>query len=89
MARPAFYQFVKATLSPTPGAMEYGFESEMLAFRPLLGPGIAFRRQLSSIGGMGPQGQNYQINAMNWLAGLSGVNHGQIVLQPLSDPYGG
>jgi len=89
MASRPFYQYIKASLLPTPGAMEYGFESEMLCFRPLIGPAIGARRQFTSIGGMGPAGQNYQINAMNWLGGLTGVNHGQIVLQPLSDPYSG
>ena len=79
-----FYQFAYATQMRTPGAMAYGFESEMLCLRPMIGPAIAARLQFASLM---PVSQNYQQYAVNWLAGLSGVAHGQSALQPLSNPY--
>lgn len=81
-----FYQYIYATQLPTPGAMAYGFESEMLAFRPCIGPAIGARQQFASVF---PTPQAYQALAMGWAAGLTGVVHGQSVLQPLSNPYGG
>jgi hypothetical protein len=86
--RPAFFQFARATKLPTPGAMAYGFESEMLAFRPAIGPAIGARYQFATITAFGSTGQSYQATAMNWLAGLGGLAQGQNVLQPLSNPYG-
>lgn len=79
-----FYQYAYATQLPTAGAMAYGFESEMLAFRPWIGPAIAARQQFSSIFAT-PQA--YQAGAVLWQQGLTGVVHGQSVLQPLSNPY--
>lgn len=81
----AFYQFVRATQLPTPGAMEYGFESEMLTWRPVIGPGIGARQQFRSVF---PTPQYYQASSVAWISGLTGVVHGQSALQPLSNPYG-
>jgi hypothetical protein len=78
-----FYQVVYGTKIPTPGAMAYAFESEMLALRPFIGPAIAARFQFRTL--QNPQAS--QVVAMTVLAGLSGINHGQSVLQPLSNPY--
>lgn len=87
MAKPAFFQFVRASKMPTPGAMEYGFESEMLAFRPMIGPAIGARSYMRTTTNFGPSGQSYQAAAMNWYAGLGGLASGQVILQPLSNPY--
>lgn len=81
---PPFYQYVHASQLPTAGAMAYGFESEMLAWRPALGPGIAARQQFASVF---PTPQYFQAAAVTWLQGVSGVQHGQSALQPLSNPY--
>jgi hypothetical protein len=83
-----FFQYVRATQMPTPGAMEYGFESEMLADRPMIGPAYAARYQFKTVTDFGPMGLNYQGVALNWFTGLGGLAHGQSVLQPLSNPYG-
>jgi hypothetical protein len=69
---------------PTAGAMAYGFESEMLCMRPMIGPAIAARSAFASI--FKTPGA-YQASAMVWQAGLTGVVHGQSALQPLSNPY--
>jgi hypothetical protein len=78
-----FYQFVAATQMPTPGAMEYGFESEMLAWRPVIGPAIAARFQFRTL--QNPQAM--QNVAVWWTTGLGGLAHGQSALQPLSNPW--
>jgi hypothetical protein len=81
-----FFQFVRASKMPTPGAMEYGYESEMLAFRPMIGPAIAARVGFLSI--RAPSNpQMYQANTTNWFVGLGGLAQGQVVLQPLSNPW--
>lgn len=80
----AFYQFVRATQLPTAGAMEYGFESEMLAWRPVVGPGIGARQQFRTLS---PAPQAFQASSVAWISGLTGVVHGQNALQPLSNPY--
>ena len=86
MKRQPFYQFQHATQMPTPGAMAYGFESEMMAMRAMIGPGIGVRRQFYTLY---PFAQNSQAASLSWLAGLTGVVQGQSQLQPLSNPYGG
>jgi hypothetical protein len=80
-----FYQYVHATKMPTPGAMVYGFESEMLAWRPMIGPAIGVRFQFASVM---RDPQSYQAVSANWVTGLTGVVHGQSALQPLSNPWG-
>jgi hypothetical protein len=84
-APPPWFQFVYASQMPTPGAMAYGFESEMLAMRPMIGPAIGYSFQWRSIGSA-PQA--YQAAGVSWQTGLTGIVHGQSVLQPLSNPYG-
>lgn len=81
--RPPFYQVVHATRMPTPGAMAYGFESDMMALRPFIGPGIGQRYQWRTL----QHPQAAQVTAMTVLAGLSGIVHGQSALQPLSNPW--
>lgn len=81
---PPFYQFTHANQMPTPGAMVYGFESEMLCMRAMIGPAIAARSYFSSV--FKTPGA-YQAAALVWQAGLQGVVHGQSALQPLSNPY--
>lgn len=80
----AWIQYVPATQLPTPGAMAMGYESEMLAMRPMIGPAIAARFQFRSFF---PSPQYYQGASVTWATGLTGVVHGQSVLQPLSNPY--
>ena len=77
-----WFQYVNNPPPVTPGAMNMGFESEMLAWRPMLGPGIGVTRQLLMFAP-----QNYQAASLAALTGLQGVVHGQSVLQPLSNPY--
>lgn len=84
MRRAPFFQFIYGPKIPTPGAMAYALESEMMALRPFIGPGIGQRYQWRTL--QNPQAA--QAVAMTVLAGLTGVNHGQSVLQPLSNPYG-
>lgn len=81
---PPFIQYVYAQIMPTPGAMAYGYESEMLAWRPMIGPAIGVRQQFASIASMPLAIQGSQAS---WLTGLTGVTHGQSILQPLSNPY--
>lgn len=81
-----FYQFAHATKLPTPGAMAMGFESEMLAWRPFIGPGIAARFQFATIT---RQAGSYQAASMAWLTGLTAPVHGQMALTPLSVPDNG
>lgn len=83
-APPPFYQFAPASQMPTPGAMNMGFESEMLCLRPWIGPAIGVAFQFASIF---PSPQWYQQGSYAWATGLTGVVHGQNVLQPLSNPY--
>lgn len=84
--QPPFYQFAYATQMPTPGAMAFGFESEMMAIRPMLGPGIGAGFQFATLF---PAPQAYQAASLMWQTGLTGVVHGQSSLQPLSNPYQG
>lgn len=85
-----FNQFVAATQLPTPGAMQYGLESQWLAWRPMIGPAIGQAIQFRTIYDMTPDGTQYlQASSVTTLTGLGGLAHGQIVLQPLSDPYNG
>jgi hypothetical protein len=79
-----FYQWVQR-LMPNPGnAMSSAFESEMLAWKPLIGPAIGQRFQFATIP---PTPLNVQLQSLGVLNGLGGVNHGQNVLQPLVNPY--
>ena len=82
--RMPWYQYIYATKMPTPGAMAYGFESEMLAWRPMIGPGIGVRYQFATLF---PDPQSYQAANVNWVTGLTGVVHGQSIMQPLSNPW--
>lgn len=81
-----FFQFIRASQMPTAGAMEYGFESEMLAFRPMIGPAIGARFMFRSLRAPGNP-QSYQASTTNWFTGLGGLAQGQVALQPLSNPY--
>jgi hypothetical protein len=81
-----FFQWVQR-LMPNPGnAMSSAFESEMLAWKPMIGPAIAARFQFSYLP---PTPLNYQLQAMGFVTGIGGVVHGQSALQPLSNPYSG
>jgi hypothetical protein len=84
-APPPFYVFQDATQMPTAGAMRYGLVSELMAFRPLIGPAIGARYQFSTFF---PTPGAYQAQSLAWQSGLTGVVHGQSALQPLSNPYG-
>lgn len=79
----AFFQVVYGAKIPTPGAMAYAFESEMLTLRPFIGPGIGARFQFRTL--QHPQAS--QAVSVVAFTGLTGVVHGQSVLQPLSNPY--
>lgn len=80
----SWFKSVRATQMPTPGAMEYGFASEYLAARPLVGPGVVFRRQFRVFQGNG----SYQAAMAVALTGVGGLASGNVILQPLSNPYG-
>ena len=77
-----WFTFKRATQMPTPGAMEYGLVTELLADRPYIGPAIGFSTQMRNFAA-----QNSQFAAMAALTGVGGLVHGQSALQPLSDPY--
>ena len=79
-----WFSYVKANKLPTPGAMEYALETELMAFRPMVGPGIGCRQQFYSIL---PGPMSYQAGTMAWAGGLNGIVQGQVGLQPLSNPY--
>lgn len=79
-----FFSSQRATQMPTPGAMEYGFATELLAAHPLIGPAIMYSTQWRNF-----EPQNYQQQSVIWVNGLGGLAQGQIVGQPLSNPYGG
>jgi hypothetical protein len=83
-APPPFYQFVHASQMPTPGAMAFGFESEAMPWRPMIGPAIGVRQQFASF--FATPGV-YQSASMAWIGGLTGIVQGQNALQPLSNPY--
>lgn len=82
--QPPLYQYAYATQLPTAGAMAYGFESESLAWRPMIGPAIGARYQFYSVW---PTPQLVQAGMAIGLTGLTGVVAGQNTLQPLSNPY--
>lgn len=82
--QPPFYQFTYGDQIPTPGAMAYGFESEMLCMRPWIGPAIGQRVQWRTFVGAPA---SFQAVSLAWQTGLGGVVHGQSALQPLSNPY--
>lgn len=79
-----FYTSIRAQKQPTPGAMEYGFATEYLALHPYIGPGIGFAQQMRNFAP-----QNTQNAGVAVVTGLGGLAQGQIVGQPLSDPYNG
>lgn len=79
-----FYTSVRATKMPTPGAMEYGFLPERLAQHPLIGPAIGYAFRWNNF-----EPQNVQTASITVNTGLGGLAQGQIVGQPLSDPYNG
>lgn len=81
---PPFIQYVSNPPPVTPGAMNMGYESEMLAWRPAIGPaiGASFMFRMFAV-------QNYQSVSMAALTGLGGVAQGQSALQPLSNPWQG
>lgn len=64
--------------------MAYGFESEMMTLRPMIGPAIGVRFQFTTVF---PTPQAIQAQQMTWLTGLTGIVHGQSAMQPLSNPY--
>lgn len=79
-----FDQFMHGKLGTTPGAMIFGKITEWLAWRPMIGPAIAARTQFRTLYNVFPVRQNAGLAATT---GLGGVIHGQVALQPLSDPY--
>ncbi len=85
-----FNQYVAATQLPTPGAMQYGLESQWLAWRPMIGAAIGQALQFRTIYDLTPDGTQYlQATSVVPVTGLGGLASGQVVLQPLSDPYNG
>ena len=88
-ARP-WFQFIKAMLLPTPGAMEYGLETQQLAWRPMIGPAIGQAIQFRTIYNLTPANTQYlQAAAFTTKTGLGGLASGTLVVQPLADPYNG
>jgi hypothetical protein len=81
-----WYSFIFGSKIPTPGAMAYANETEWLAFRPMIGPAIGQAVQFRTLYNVFPIMQQQALAA---LTGLGGLNHGQVALQPLTDPYSG
>lgn len=82
--KPPFIQYVNNPPATTPGAMNMGYESEMLFWRPAIGPAVAARTMFRTFAI-----QNYQAVSLAATTGLTGVVHGQNALQPLINPYTG
>lgn len=76
------YQWKRKRL-PTPGAMNYAFESlGLVEFTPI-GDGIGNRHQYQIT-----QPPQVYINGIaTWTDGLGGIIAGQAIMQPLIDPY--
>ena len=67
---------------PTPGALAYAFESlGLVEFTPI-GAGVAQRVQLRPLAA-----QSYLPAQLLPLQGLGGIVAGQVITQPLIDPY--
>ncbi len=77
-----FWHFVKATKLPTPGAMQYGLETNNQFANNTIGSAIGRARQFRVT-----FPTNYQGVSVASLTGLGGLAQGQIALQSLSDPY--
>jgi hypothetical protein len=69
---------------PTAGAMAYGMESQRLVPRAFIGAAVGAAKQFRTIYNVFPISQNVGMTAQT---GLGGLASGNIVLQPLSDPY--
>jgi hypothetical protein len=79
-----FFVSIAATKMPTPGAMKYGFAGPyFLAPRAMIGSAIG---QAVTWHMFSPQ--DYQNTSVVTITGLGGLAQGQIVGQPLSNPYG-
>lgn len=79
-----FIQFRHGDIPRTPGAMIFGNVSERLVVRAMIGSGVGQNMQLRTLYNVFPIRQNAGLAA---ITGLGGVVHGQVALQPLSDPY--
>ncbi len=79
-----FYRFIHGNQIPTAGAMAYANETQWLAWRPMIGPAIGQAIQFRTIYNVQPISQD---TGLATTTGLGGLAHGQVVLQPLSDPY--
>jgi hypothetical protein len=78
----AFWRYIKAPNSPTPGAMGYSLVSLNLVFNNVIGPGIGANMVYR---GFAPQ--NLQRFSSALTTGLGGIAQGQNYVQPLSDPW--
>jgi hypothetical protein len=85
IAAPIFEIQYQNTVQPSPGAMAYAFESLALTPYPVSGPTVATRRPIN------PTAQPMYVLQSVPLVGLSfgGTVAGQLVTQPLFNPYGG
>jgi hypothetical protein len=81
-----WFSFRKADQIPTAGALSYGMQSQWLAWRPLIGSAVGQAVQFRTIYNVFPL---YQATGLAAQTGLGGIAQGQIVIQPLSDPYNG
>lgn len=81
-----WYAFIYGNQIPTAGAMAYANVSQRLVVRPLIGSGVGQATQFRTLYNVFPLVQNTGLAAVT---GLGGVPHGQVALQPLSDPYNG
>jgi hypothetical protein len=84
-ARP-WYAFMFGNQIPTAGAMAYGNVSQRLVPRNVIGSAIGQAIQFRTLYNVFPISQQYGLAAQT---GLGGLAHGQVALQPLSDPYNG
>jgi hypothetical protein len=81
-----FFQWVDRQFSQAANTGRLAYESERMAWRPMIGSGVGVRGQLATVS---PCPWNVQLAATAWLTGLGGLSHGQTALQPLSNPYQG
>lgn len=80
----AFWRFYKAPEVHNSNAELYILDGNYQCVYPMIGTGIAARRQF-----VHNVPQNIQSVSLAVMAGYGGLAQGQFALQPLSDPYHG
>ena len=83
ISAPGYTNHYGLTAQPTPGAMAYAYESLALVPYPPSGPSVATRTPIR------PTSKPMYVMQSVPLAGYGGIVAGQMITQPLFNPYGG